>query len=41
MHQKHSPRADFYRHLSFAAVGGFFGGYAILARCGVLASCAW
>ena len=38
MHQKHSPRADFYRHLSFAAVGGFFGGYAILARCGVLAS---
>ena len=38
MHQKHSTRADFYRHLSFAAVGGFFGGYAILARCGVLAS---
>ena len=38
MHQKHSPRADLYRHLSFAAVGGFFGGYAILARCGVLAS---
>ncbi len=38
MHQKHSSRADFYRHLSFAAVGGFFGGYAILARCGVLAS---
>lgn len=29
---------DWYRHLSFAAVGGFFGGYAILARCGVLAS---
>lgn len=29
---------DFYRHLSFAAVGGFFGAYAILCRCGLLAS---
>lgn len=29
---------DLYRHLSFAAVGGFFGAYAILCRCGVLAS---
>lgn len=29
---------DLYRHLSFAAVGGFFGAYAILCRCGILAS---
>lgn len=29
---------DIYRHLSFAAVGGFFGAYAILCRSGLLAS---
>ncbi len=29
---------DLYRHLSFSAVGGFFGAYAILCRCGILAS---
>lgn len=33
-----NPNIDLYRHLSFAAVGGFFGAYAILCRCGVLAS---
>lgn len=31
-------KIDQVRHLSFAAVGGFFGAYAILCRCGVLAS---
>ena len=31
-------KIDHIRHLSFAAVGGFFGAYAILCRCGVLAS---
>lgn len=29
---------DWYRHLSFACVGGFFGAYAIMSRCGVLGS---
>lgn len=33
-----NPQIDFYRHLAFACVGGFFGAYAILCRCGVLAS---
>ena len=33
-----NPNIDLYRHLSFAAVGGFFGAYAILCRCGILAS---
>ncbi len=33
-----NPKIDFYRHLSFAAVGGFFGAYAILCRTGLLAS---
>lgn len=33
-----NPQIDLYRHLSFAAVGGFFGAYAILCRCGILAS---
>lgn len=32
------PNIELYRHLSFAAVGGFFGAYAILCRCGILAS---
>ena len=27
-----------YRHLAFAAVGGFFAGYAILCRSGLLAN---
>lgn len=35
---KQNPRVDQYRHLSFAVVGGFFGAYAILVRCGVLAN---
>lgn len=35
---KDNFRPDFYRHLAFAAVGGFFGAYAILCRCGMLAS---
>lgn len=30
--------ADLHRHLAFAAVGGFFGAYAVLCRSGVLAS---
>ncbi len=29
---------DWYRHLAFACVGGFFGAYAILCRCGVMGS---
>ena len=33
-----NPNIELYRHLSFAAVGGFFGAYAILCRCGILAS---
>lgn len=33
-----NQKIDLYRHLSFAAVGGFFGAYAILCRCGILAS---
>lgn len=33
-----NENADLHRHLSFAAVGGFFGAYAILCRCGILAS---
>ena len=28
----------FYRHLSFAVIGGYFAAYAILCRCGVMAS---
>jgi len=34
----HSNKTDFYRHLSFAAVGGFFGAYALLCRSGILAN---
>lgn len=30
--------ADLHRHLAFAVVGGFFGGYAVLSRCGVMAN---
>lgn len=33
-----SPNIDWYRHLSFAAVGGFFAAYAILLRMGVMAN---
>jgi len=33
-----SKKIDFYRHLSFAAVGGFFGAYALLCRSGILAN---
>ena len=33
-----NPYIDFYRHLGFACVGGFFGAYAILCRCGVMGS---
>ena len=29
---------DHSRHLAFAAVGGFFGGYALLCRSGILGS---
>ena len=29
---------DWYRHLSFAAVGGFFAAYAILLRMGIMAN---
>lgn len=29
---------DIYRHLAFACVGGFFGAYAVLCRCGTLAN---
>lgn len=29
-------KIDFYRHLSFAVVGGFFAAYAILCRSGVM-----
>ena len=29
---------DWYRHLSFAAVGGFFAAYAVLLRMGVMAN---
>lgn len=29
---------DLYRHLAFAAVGGFFGGYAILVHSGIMGS---
>ena len=29
---------DHCRHLAFAAVGGFFGGYALLCRGGILGS---
>lgn len=38
MNLSQNPKIDFYRHLAFAAVGGFFGAYAVLCRCGVLAS---
>lgn len=31
-------KIEFYRHLSFAAVGGFFGAYAIMCRSGLLAN---
>ena len=31
---------DHCRHLAFAAVGGFFGGYALLCRGGILGSSA-
>lgn len=33
-----SKHIDFYRHLSFAAIGGFLGAYAILCRAGMLAN---
>ena len=33
-----SKNIDWYRHLSFAAVGGFFAAYAILLRMGVMAN---
>lgn len=33
-----NENVDLYRHLSFASVGGFFGGYAIMCRSGILAS---
>lgn len=33
-----SHNIDWYRHLSFAAVGGFFAAYAILLRMGVMAN---
>lgn len=33
-----SPKIDLYRHLAFAAVGGFFGGYAILSHAGIMGS---
>ena len=29
---------DWYRHLAFACVGGFFGAYAIMCRGGVMGS---
>ena len=29
---------DWYRHLAFACVGGFFGAYAIMSRGGVMGS---
>lgn len=34
----HSQKIDFYRHLSFAMIGGFFGAYALLCRSGILAN---
>lgn len=34
----HHPHIDLYRHLAFAAVGGFFGGYAILSHSGIMGS---
>ena len=33
-----SKNIDWYRHLSFAAVGGFFAAYAILPRMGIMAN---
>lgn len=33
-----SKKIDWYRHLSFAAVGGFFAAYAILLRMGIMAN---
>lgn len=33
-----SPRIDWYRHLAFASVGGFFAAYAVLTRVGVMAN---
>lgn len=33
-----SKNIDWYRHLSFAAVGGFFAAYAILLRMGIMAN---
>lgn len=33
-----SKNIDWYRHLSFAAVGGFFAAYAVLLRMGVMAN---
>lgn len=35
---KENLRPDFYRHLSLSAVGGFFGGYAMLCHSDMLAS---
>ena len=35
---KRSKNIDWYRHLSFAAVGGFFAAYAILLRMGIMAN---
>ena len=33
-----SPHIDWYRHLVFASVGGFFAAYAVLTRVGVMAN---
>ena len=35
---KNNKNIGQYRHLAFALVGGFFAGYAILCRCGLLAN---
>ena len=32
----HNDHIDLYRHLAFCAVGGFFGGYAILVHSGIM-----
>ena len=34
----YSQKIDFYRHLTFAMTGGFFGAYALLCRSGILAN---
>lgn len=35
---RQNPHLDIYRHLAFAAVGGFFASYAVLCRMGVMAN---